>query len=74
MVELATGQPGCFGARMTGAGFGGCVVALFDARGVTAAVTEILAGYRARTGIEPDSFVCRPAGGVAVLGPDLASA
>ncbi len=28
MVEIARAQPGCYGARMTGAGFGGCAVAL----------------------------------------------
>ena len=31
MVECALSAPGCFGARMTGAGFGGCAVALVSA-------------------------------------------
>jgi galactokinase len=71
MVELASRQPGCLGARMTGAGFGGCVVALFGAGGVADAIAEIATGYRARTGVEPDSFVCRPSAGVAVVGADV---
>ena len=28
LVEIATGTPGCYGARMTGGGFGGCAIAL----------------------------------------------
>jgi galactokinase len=29
-VERMIGQPGVFGARMTGGGFGGCIVALTE--------------------------------------------
>jgi galactokinase len=36
MAALAQMQPGCWGARMTGAGFGGCAVALVDQRAVEA--------------------------------------
>jgi len=28
LVEIATATPGCYGARMTGGGFGGCAIAL----------------------------------------------
>ncbi len=31
MAELLRSQPGCYGARLTGAGFGGCCVALMEA-------------------------------------------
>ena len=31
MVAITQGQPGCYGARMTGGGFGGCAVALVRA-------------------------------------------
>ena len=34
LVELAVAEPGCTGARLTGAGFGGCVIALVEAGSV----------------------------------------
>jgi galactokinase len=67
IVSLALAEPGCFGARMTGAGFGGCAVALFDRAEVVAAVPRIAAAYRDETGIEPDIYPCRPAGGTSIL-------
>jgi galactokinase len=34
LVEWLERQPGVFGARLTGAGFGGCVVALTEVRAI----------------------------------------
>lgn len=67
MVELALAQPGCFGARMTGAGFGGCAVALFERDQVAAAVPRIVAAYHGDTGVEPEIYICRPSSGTTVL-------
>lgn len=42
LVELARRLPGVVGARMTGGGFGGCIVALVDGHGDTRAIVETL--------------------------------
>lgn len=67
MADLARRQPGCFGARMTGAGFGGCAVAA-----VETSLAEDFAGrvsqlYREALGLEPEAYVCGAAQGVSVL-------
>jgi galactokinase len=52
MVELARRHAGCFGARMTGAGFGGCAVALVRAatNGAEVANETVSAGVAPTTG------------------------
>ena len=45
MVAVARQAPGCYGARMTGAGFAGCAVAVVDAEAADAFVTEVLTAY-----------------------------
>jgi galactokinase len=61
---------GIFGCRMTGAGFGGCAVALVKTDAVDLITNQLAAEYRKKTGIEPTIFVSRPASGTAVLKPD----
>jgi len=56
MVELAREQDGCFGARMTGAGFGGCTVNLVQASAAEAFKTRVAESYRKATDIEPEVF------------------
>lgn len=57
MVDIACDQPGCLGARMTGAGFGGCAVALVEDGAVDAFVETVPETYRRRTGLEPAVYV-----------------
>ncbi len=67
MVDIARQQPGCLGARMTGAGFGGCAVALI--RGDVAAefVTAVAEAYKVKTNLTPNIYVCRPSEGAAII-------
>ncbi|HET6473065.1 MAG TPA: galactokinase [Pseudomonadales bacterium] len=64
LAALLRDEPGCYGARMTGAGFGGNVVALFDRGRGAAALVAIADRYRARCGAVPTGFVARSLGGV----------
>jgi galactokinase len=57
MVEIARAQRGCHGARMTGAGFGGCAVALVDAAEGAAFARDVAAAYERRTGLVPQIYV-----------------
>lgn len=63
MVEIAQKQSGCYGARLTGAGFGGCTVNLVDERAVTGFVQQVGAEYTAGVGVKPELFVCRASKG-----------
>jgi galactokinase len=66
MVSCARRHTACFGARMTGAGFGGCVVALVQAEARAEFVEATLAAYRSSTGLTGGAFVCAAAGGAAI--------
>lgn len=63
MVAQARRHVGCYGARLTGAGFGGCAVALVGATAVRSFVAEVSAAYTAETGHIPAVYVCRPMAG-----------
>ncbi len=67
MVDQARRAPGCLGARMTGAGFGGCAVALLAADRADAFVRQVETGYQRATGLEPKVYVCRATNGAEVV-------
>jgi galactokinase len=66
IVEAAQAQSACYGARMTGAGFGGCAVALVRADAVEAFSPAVSAEYRQRAGLEAAIYVCQPSAGASV--------
>lgn len=68
MVEEARKIPGTLGARMTGAGFGGCTVSLVHEDDVERFVREVGENYQSRTGLAGDFYVCGVGEGVEQLG------
>lgn len=67
LVDLAMNSPGVFGARMSGGGFGGCIVALVE-KGKEQSIEErIKQGYKKRFGQFPDVFTTGAATGAEVL-------
>jgi len=67
VTGLARSHPDCFGARMTGAGFGGCAIALVAAARVDEFSRSVHAAYRAQIDLPSAFFACRPAGGSRIV-------
>ncbi len=58
---------GAYGARLTGAGFGGCVVALVPAEAVDDVVARAVASYRSTARLNPLPLVVRAVDGAGVV-------
>ncbi len=66
MVAAAGSAPGCRGARLTGAGLGGCCVALVDEDSLEPFTTATRDAYQEATGLEAAVFSTRPAQGTSI--------
>jgi galactokinase len=64
LVGLATAQDYVLGARLTGAGFGGCTVNIVRADAVDAFERDVIAPYRERTGLPAEMYVTSPQDGL----------
>lgn len=64
LVELASKQAGCIGARLTGGGFGGCTVNLVEAARAREFSENLRTGYKKATGIDADIYLCHASAGV----------
>ncbi len=67
LVEIGDRQLGCFGARITGGGFGGCTVNVVEAQWIEYFVRAVREDYKKATGIEAECFVCEPSDGALAL-------
>jgi galactokinase len=67
MVECAEHQAGCYGARMTGAGFGGCAVALVRRDAAEDFSAGVAREYQAETGLKPNIYICTASNGAEVM-------
>ena len=63
MAAAAWEQPGVLGARMTGGGFGGCVVALVQKENVETFKNNVARIYQAKTGYKPDFYIASAGAG-----------
>ncbi|MGL4268242.1 MAG: galactokinase [Plesiomonas sp.] len=65
MIKEVLGEQG--GVRMTGGGFGGCVVALVPPTLVEAVTRRVEERYSAATGLQADIYVCEASDGAGVM-------
>lgn len=64
IVSAAQQAPGCLGARMTGAGFAGCAIALVAQADMPAFTASVRSAYLTATGHEPSFYETRAVDGV----------
>lgn len=67
LVGLASKQPGCYGSRLTGGGFGGCTVNLVAGDRVHEFTDAMKSGYKQATNIDAEIYVTRASGGAEEL-------
>lgn len=66
IVECAMSHPSCIGARMTGAGFAGCAVAMVEKGKEQDFVAAVSRAYAAKMEVEPHLYVCRASEGTSI--------
>ena len=67
IAECARKAQGCYGARMTGAGFGGCAVALVNTKSIDAFVEQLHKDYVEASDRKAHLYVCSPSDGASVF-------
>ena len=67
IINTALGEQG--GVRMTGGGFGGCVVALIPTTLTEKIISSVREDYPNKSGIQADFYFCQTATGASLLEP-----
>jgi galactokinase len=67
MVRVAQSLEGCYGARLTGAGFGGCTVNLVAEGQSEVFSAQLARGYRSEVGYEPEIYITQASNGAELL-------
>ena len=67
IVSEALVLPSCLGARMTGAGFGGCAIALVEESSIAVFTETVLKNYNSKTGLDGEIYVSVIGDGVKAL-------
>jgi galactokinase len=66
MVDCAQQESACYGARLTGAGFGGCAIALVHSNAVQNFTETVAINYQTATGLQPEIYVCTATDGATI--------
>jgi galactokinase len=67
MVLIAQSLDGCYGARLTGAGFGGCTVNLVAREKADEFAHSLARGYESETGYQPEIYITHASNGAELL-------
>ncbi|MBC7869825.1 MAG: galactokinase, partial [Chitinophagaceae bacterium] len=67
LASIARQQDSCYGARMTGGGFGGCAVALVDGDYAAQFAETVNASYQAQTDLAANIYICQPSNGAEIV-------
>jgi len=67
MARIAQSLDGCYGARLTGAGFGGCTVNLVALEQAEQFAQALATGYESETGFHPEIYITRASNGAELL-------
>ncbi len=67
LVDTAIALPGCFGARLTGGGFGGCTVNLVESDAAEAFSQQLKTAFRDHFQLDAETYTCAAMDGAVAL-------